>query len=138
MTRLDRRQCGPCTVCCTELKIFAPELKKEARVPCPHLGAKGCGIYDTRPQICRSYSTDNCDYHGGDYNYDHLFTSADDLCKFGAAEIDCGLRLRAGESTRPVPHSRSHSRIKLARPHQSGSPPRWLQPPARFSFEISA
>ncbi len=38
-----------------------------------------CGIYHTRPQICRSYSTDNCDYHGGDYNYDRLFTSADGL-----------------------------------------------------------
>ncbi|MBW8708791.1 MAG: YkgJ family cysteine cluster protein [Alphaproteobacteria bacterium] len=37
------------------MKIFAPELKKEARVPCPHLGAKGCGIYDTRPGVCRQF-----------------------------------------------------------------------------------
>ena len=38
-----------------------------------------CGIYDTRPAICRSYSTDNCDYHAGDYGYDLLFTSPDAL-----------------------------------------------------------
>jgi len=47
---------------------------------CKHLQADNrCGIYETRPQLCRSYSTENCDYHGGDYNYEHLFTSADDL-----------------------------------------------------------
>jgi hypothetical protein len=58
MTRLDRsllsgRQCGPCTVCCTELKI--PQLRKEARVPCKHLAATGCGIYATRPDVCREF-----------------------------------------------------------------------------------
>lgn len=38
-----------------------------------------CGIYETRPQICRGYSTDNCDYHGGEYDFEKLFTSAEDL-----------------------------------------------------------
>jgi uncharacterized protein len=47
---------------------------------CKHLQADNrCGIYETRPMICRSYSTDNCDYHGGDYGYERLFTSADGL-----------------------------------------------------------
>jgi uncharacterized protein len=51
---------------------------------CKHLQADNrCGIYETRPQLCRSYSTDNCDYHGGDYNYEHLFTSAEQLREFG-------------------------------------------------------
>jgi Fe-S-cluster containining protein len=50
---------------------------------CKHLQSDNrCEIYETRPQLCRSYSTDNCDYHGGDYNYEHLFTSADDLWTF--------------------------------------------------------
>jgi uncharacterized protein len=53
MTRLDKRQCGPCTVCCTELKI--PQLGKEARVPCQHLASSGCGIYAGRPQVCREF-----------------------------------------------------------------------------------
>jgi uncharacterized protein len=41
-----------------------------------------CGIYATRPAICRSYTTDNCDYHAGDYGYDQLFTSADALWEY--------------------------------------------------------
>ena len=53
MTRLEKRRCGPCTVCCTELKI--PQLRKEARVPCQHLIASGCGIYAERPNVCREF-----------------------------------------------------------------------------------
>jgi hypothetical protein len=53
MTALHKRQCGPCTVCCTELKI--PQLRKEARVPCQHLAGSGCGIYETRPDVCREF-----------------------------------------------------------------------------------
>lgn len=47
---------------------------------CKHLqGDNRCGIYATRPQICRKYSTENCDYHGGDYNWSVLFSSAEQL-----------------------------------------------------------
>jgi hypothetical protein len=53
MTALHKRQCGPCTVCCTELKI--PQLRKEARVPCRHLTVSGCGIYADRPNVCREF-----------------------------------------------------------------------------------
>jgi Fe-S-cluster containining protein len=38
-----------------------------------------CGIYENRPRICRKYSTDACEFHGGEYNYSHLFTSAEQL-----------------------------------------------------------
>ena len=31
MTALAKRQCGPCNVCCVELKIEAPQLRKKAR-----------------------------------------------------------------------------------------------------------
>ena len=41
-----------------------------------------CGIYLDRPAICRSYTTDNCDYHAGDYGYDQLFTSAESLWQY--------------------------------------------------------
>jgi hypothetical protein len=53
MTALSKRQCGPCTVCCTELKI--PQLRKQARVPCRHLAGSGCGIYAERPPVCREF-----------------------------------------------------------------------------------
>lgn len=46
-----------------------------------------CGIYETRPRICRSYSTDNCDYHGGPYEYDHLFTSAEQLRAYAEGQL---------------------------------------------------
>lgn len=41
-----------------------------------------CGIYETRPKICRSYTTDNCDYHSGDYGWEQHFTSAEHLDEF--------------------------------------------------------
>ena len=48
--------------------------------PCRHLQADHrCGIYDTRPKICRSYTTNDCDYHSGDYNWQHHFTTAEHL-----------------------------------------------------------
>jgi Fe-S-cluster containining protein len=50
---------------------------------CKHLEPDNrCGIYETRPDVCRGYSTDDCDYHGGDYNWEHLFTSAEQLRLF--------------------------------------------------------
>lgn len=55
MTALNKRQCGPCTACCTELEIAAPELHKKAGVRCPNLTASGCGIYETRPGVCREF-----------------------------------------------------------------------------------
>jgi len=42
---------------------------------CKSLGPDNlCRIYDTRPKICREYGPDSCDYAGGSYGYDHLFT----------------------------------------------------------------
>lgn len=38
-----------------------------------------CGIYATRPKICRDYTTDNCDYHSGDYGWQHHFTCPEHL-----------------------------------------------------------
>ncbi len=50
------------------------------QTPCRHLQADHrCGIYETRPQICREYSTANCDYHSGDYNWSQHFTCADHI-----------------------------------------------------------
>jgi hypothetical protein len=49
------KTCGPCQVCCVALKIKTPQLRKDAQIPCPHLVAKGCGIYESRPPVCRSF-----------------------------------------------------------------------------------
>ncbi|MEJ0026469.1 MAG: hypothetical protein WDN01_10615 [Rhizomicrobium sp.] len=49
------RSCGDCTVCCTALAIETAELRKPPGVACAHCTPSGCGIYETRYPICRSY-----------------------------------------------------------------------------------
>ena len=62
---------------------------------CKHLQPDNrCGVYLTRPRICRKYDTDNCDYHGGDYNYSDLFTSADQLREYAEKKLGRPLPLR--------------------------------------------
>lgn len=48
------RTCGSCTLCC---KLFpVPPLDKPAGKWCPHVAqGKGCGIHETRPQLCRGF-----------------------------------------------------------------------------------
>lgn len=40
-----------------------------------------CGIYETRPQICRDYHTDNCEYEDH-WTYDRYFELADQLVEY--------------------------------------------------------
>jgi Fe-S-cluster containining protein len=47
-----------------------------------------CGIYQTRPRVCREYTTDTCDYHGGDYQFEHLFTSAEQLRDYAEKKLN--------------------------------------------------
>jgi hypothetical protein len=49
------RACGECTVCCKELPILSVEMKKPAGVLCEHCVGTGCGIYDSRPPVCRGF-----------------------------------------------------------------------------------
>ena len=46
-----------------------------------------CGVYETRPKVCRGYSTDNCEYHGGDYEFEALFTSAEQLEAYAKGKL---------------------------------------------------
>ena len=38
-----------------------------------------CTCYDDRPLICRKYDLGNCDYTSGDYGYDEVFTTPQEL-----------------------------------------------------------
>jgi Fe-S-cluster containining protein len=56
---------------------------------CKHLMEDNrCGIYHTRPRVCRSYSTSNCDYHGGEYEFEKLFTSAEQLREYAEEKLN--------------------------------------------------
>lgn len=49
---------------------------------CRHLRPDNmCGIYETRPTICRSYSTDNCEYDD-DGIYDQYFETPEQMWEF--------------------------------------------------------
>lgn len=43
-----------------------------------------CGIYETRPQICRDYTTDNCEYED-DWTYDRYFETAEQVWEYSEA-----------------------------------------------------
>ena len=49
------RDCGDCAVCCTVLKIDAPDLRKPADIACVHHRGRGCAIHATRPSVCRAW-----------------------------------------------------------------------------------
>ncbi|MBX7165826.1 MAG: YkgJ family cysteine cluster protein [Pirellulales bacterium] len=52
---------------------------------CKHLQADHrCGIYLTRPQICREYTTDDCEYEDH-YVYDRYFETAEQIDEYAEA-----------------------------------------------------
>ena len=54
---------------------------------CQHLQPDNrCGIYIDRPKICRSYSTDICEYDN-DFLYDRLFETAEQIWEYAEAVL---------------------------------------------------
>ncbi len=50
------RACGECSVCCEYFEIDTAEIRKPRDVLCPHcIRPAGCGIYDSRPPVCREW-----------------------------------------------------------------------------------
>lgn len=103
-----------------------------------------CGIYEDRPKICREYSTDNCDYHTGQYDFQQYFTKPEQLEAYAQVVLGerytryaLGQRLKntGVDKTRPdkpkgkqVLASRVRPRVKGHpsghRPHHKGQPRR--------------
>ncbi len=53
MNETDTNSCGECAVCCSALRVI--ELDKPAGITCQHCTGTGCGIYETRFEICRAF-----------------------------------------------------------------------------------
>ncbi len=52
---------------------------------CKHLGDDQlCGIYETRPQICRDYTTENCEYDD-DWVYEHYWETPEQIAEYTEA-----------------------------------------------------
>jgi len=63
---------------------------------CKHLmDDNRCGIYETRPQICREYTTDNCEYED-DWVYEQYFETPEQIDEYAEAILP----RRKGESIR--------------------------------------
>lgn len=52
---IPARACGDCVACCQVLNIDEPDMVKPADQMCMHCTGKGCGVYDSRPQVCRDW-----------------------------------------------------------------------------------
>jgi Fe-S-cluster containining protein len=53
--------------------------------PCKHLQSDNrCGIYHTRPQICREYTTDDCEYED-DWLYEQYLETAEQAVEYAEA-----------------------------------------------------
>lgn len=67
---------------------------------CQHLQADHrCGAYDTRPRICREYTTDNCEY-GDDGLYDQYFETPEQLWEYAHAWLPAKPRRKSGDAVR--------------------------------------
>ena len=67
---------------------------------CKHLQTDNrCGIYDTRPQICRDYSTENCEYDD-DWTYDFYLETPEQVAEYMEAVLP---RKRASSIRSPKP-----------------------------------
>lgn len=56
MDLVQDRVCGACTVCCRELTIDDPALRKPAAVACAHcVPGRGCAVHASRPATCRDW-----------------------------------------------------------------------------------
>ncbi|MEZ6055995.1 MAG: YkgJ family cysteine cluster protein [Planctomycetaceae bacterium] len=111
----DESLCDYCTAKCCRYYAFpidAPETRKEfdylrwfmlhgrasvfvdnevwylmVHADCNHLLPDNrCGIYYERPQICREYSTDGCEYDG-DGIYDKFFETPDQVWEYSQAVL---------------------------------------------------
>ncbi len=54
---------------------------------CRHLLSDNrCGIYETRPQVCREYTTDSCEYED-DWVYERFFETPEQVEEFAEAVL---------------------------------------------------
>jgi Fe-S-cluster containining protein len=56
-----------------------------------------CGNYEDRPQICRTYTTDDCEYDN-DGTYDRLFETPEQIWEYAHAVLPPKKKKRKGKS----------------------------------------
>ena len=70
---------------------------------CEHLQAdRRCGIYEDRPEICRAYSNEACEYDG-DGRHDKLFECAEQIAEYAEAVLPPRTRKRRTNPATALP-----------------------------------
>ncbi len=68
---------------------------------CKHLGDDyRCGIYETRPQICRDYSTNDCEYDD-EWTYEQYFETPEQVAEYTEAVMPVAKGATSIRSPRP-------------------------------------
>ena len=69
---------------------------------CKHLQPDNrCGAYETRPYICREYSTDNCEYDNN-FLYDKYFESPEQVQEYAEAVLPPRKRRKKRTANLPI------------------------------------
>ncbi|MFQ5805085.1 MAG: YkgJ family cysteine cluster protein [Phycisphaerae bacterium] len=74
-----------------------------------------CALYATRPRICREYTTENCDYHSGEYDWEQHFTCPEHLDDY-ARGVFANRRRRRRAVKRSAGRPRLKARLHSHRP----------------------
>jgi uncharacterized protein len=84
-----------------------------------------CGAYENRPSICREYTTKNCDWHGDDYDYEHLFTEPEQLERYGKEYLAEKRKRRRRAAAKASSRAKSGAKTKKsAKPKPAAKPKR--------------
>ena len=80
----------------------------QIKTTCKNLQADNrCGIYQTRPEICREYEPGDCDYSTAPYEYDHFFTHPE--------QVETYYETKTGKKLGQRTDRDSGSRVKIRR-----------------------
>jgi Fe-S-cluster containining protein len=86
-----------------------------------------CGIYENRPAICRGYKTVGCDWHGDEYDYDHLFTEPEQIARYAKEYLAKRRKRKAAARKRTRSGSAAPKRRPARRAKKAGVPLRLLK-----------
>jgi Fe-S-cluster containining protein len=72
-----------------------------------------CAIYEKRPTICRAYKEANCDWHGDEYDYDHIFVEPEQLAQYAEDYLAKKRKRRAAAKKRQESAATKKRRLRV-------------------------
>jgi Fe-S-cluster containining protein len=74
-----------------------------------------CAIYEKRPPICRSYNTEKCDWHGDEYEYEHVFVDPDDVARYATEYLSKKRKRQAARKRRTAATAKKGRQLRVRR-----------------------